>query len=175
MGKEVQIIAGLFAVMEVDEYVLITVTQIAQEAAIGRKTFYRYFKNKEEVLERAVERLFLEYAAFEERYSAANYETLVYHHFTFWQKHLAQLKVLYKNDLMFYIFKQYQKRIPKLNNGYVRQEKLSPSTAEYAHAFTSGVFWSILYTWIENGAQETPQELAAICSTFLSSPVQIND
>lgn len=58
MGKEVQIIAGLFAVMEVDEYALITVTQIAQEAAIGRKTFYRYFKNKEEVLERAVEHLF---------------------------------------------------------------------------------------------------------------------
>lgn len=83
--------------------------------------------------------------------------------------------MLYKNDLMFYIFKQYQKRIPKLNNGYVRQEKLSPNIAEYAHAFTSGVFWSILYTWIENGAQETPQELAAICSTFLSSPVQIND
>lgn len=167
MGKEAQIIASLFAVMEVDDFSLITVTQIAQEAEIGRKTFYRYFKNKEEVLERAIEILFSEYAAFEKNYSASNFETLIYYHFSFWRQHYAQLKILYKNDLMLYLFKQYQQRIPQLNAAYIRRAKLDPSTAKYANAFTTGIFWSILYTWIENGAKERPAELAKICAAFL--------
>lgn len=168
MGKEAQIIAGLFEAMKVDDFSLITVTQIAQEAEIGRKTFYRYFKNKEEVLERSVELLFLEYAAFEKNYFASDYETLIYYHFAFWRKYSKQLKILYQNDLMFYVFRQYQKHVPQLNAAYIRQEKLSPNVAKYANAFTTGIFWSILYTWVEHGARETPTELAKICSDFLS-------
>lgn len=122
MGKEDQIIAGLFEAMKVDDFSLITVTQIAQEAEIGRKTFYRYFKNKEEVLERSVELLFLEYAAFEKNYFASDYETLIYYHFAFWRKYSKQLNILYKNDLMFYVFRQYQKHVPQLNAAYIRQE-----------------------------------------------------
>lgn len=168
MEKEAQIIAGLFTLMEIDDFALITVTQIAQEAEIGRKTFYRYFKNKEAVLERSIEQLFSEYAAYEQNYSAETYETLIYHHFTFWYQHSTQLNVLYKNDLMFYLFKHYQQRIPQLNAAYIRREKLDPTVAKYANAFTTGIFWSTLYIWIETGAKETPAELAKICSTFLS-------
>ncbi|EAC4523120.1 TetR/AcrR family transcriptional regulator, partial [Listeria monocytogenes] len=63
MNKKNSIIKGLFSVMNTYEFSMITVTQIAQEANIGRKTFYRYFKNKEEVLEEAIELLFTEYAS----------------------------------------------------------------------------------------------------------------
>ncbi|MFR3685979.1 MAG: TetR/AcrR family transcriptional regulator [Enterococcus sp.] len=168
MGKEAQIIAGLYALMAVDEYALITVTQIAQEAEIGRKTFYRYFKNKEEVLERSIELLFLEYSLSEENYTAEKYDTLIYRHFSFWSKHKEQLRILYQNDLMFYLFKHYQKRVSRLNTAYIQREKLNPSIAKYANAFTTGIFWSILYTWVETDTKETPAELAKICSDFLS-------
>ncbi|GGP10996.1 TetR/AcrR family transcriptional regulator [Oceanobacillus neutriphilus] len=171
MGKNEDIIAGLFSVMETYDFSLITVTQIAQEAGVGRKTFYRYFKNKEEVLEKSVELLFLEYSSSQDNYFASNYEELIYNHFLFWVNHLPHLKVIYKNGLMLYLFKQYQKYVPKLNDYYLSNIEINHSTAIYANAFTTGIFWSMLYTWLENGAKETPEELAAICMDFLQNKV----
>jgi len=83
MGKKEDIINGLFSVMEKYNFTLITVTQITQEASVGRKTFYRYFKNKEEVLEESINLLFIEYSSFQENYFSSKYEVLIYNHFFF--------------------------------------------------------------------------------------------
>lgn len=171
MKKKEDIINGLFSVMETYDFSLITVTQIAQEANVGRKTFYRYFKNKEEVLEESINLLFLEYSSFQENYFSSKYEVLIYNHFLFWSNHLTSLKLMYNNELMLYIFKQYQKYVPKLNKNYLADKAFNHITAIYANAFTTGIFWSMLYTWIENGAKESPVELASICIQFLQNRV----
>ncbi|MGG2055707.1 TetR/AcrR family transcriptional regulator [Lysinibacillus pakistanensis] len=174
MGKKEDIINGLFSVMEKYNFTLITVTQITQEASVGRKTFYRYFKNKEEVLEESINLLFIEYSSFQENYFSSKYEVLIYNHFLFWSNHLTFLKLMYNHELMLYIFKQYQRYVPKLNKNYLINIEVKPITAIYANAFTTGIFWSMLYTWIENGAKETPTELANICIQFLQNRVLEN-
>lgn len=171
MGKREDIINGLFSVMEKYEFTLITVTQITQEASVGRKTFYRYFKNKEEVLEESINLLFLEYSSFQENYFSSKYEVLIHNHFLFWSNHLTFLKLMYNNELMLYIFKQYKRYVPKLNKNYLTDKKFNHITAIYANAFTTGIFWSMLCTWIENGAKESPAELASICIQFLQNRV----
>ncbi len=171
MGKKEDIINALLSVMERYDLSLITVTQIAQEAEIGRKTFYRYFKNKESVLEESIKVLFLEYSSFQENYYSPKYEILIYNHFLFWEKHLAFLNILYRNDLMLFIFKQYQIYVPQLNHAYLTNKSFNPVTSIYANAFTIGIFWSMLYTWIESGAKETPKELARIWSELYKNRV----
>lgn len=44
------IVTALFKLMHAYEYEKIKVTDIAQKAGIGRATFYRYFKSKEDVI-----------------------------------------------------------------------------------------------------------------------------
>ena len=44
------IVTALFKLMHAYEYEKIKVTDIAQKAGVGRATFYRYFKNKEDVI-----------------------------------------------------------------------------------------------------------------------------
>ncbi|MBB4825906.1 AcrR family transcriptional regulator [Sporosarcina luteola] len=163
MNKKEDIINGLFSVMDRYEFSIITVTQIAQEAMVGRKTFYRHFKSKEDVLEEAIERLFVEYSSFQKNYYSAKFEVLIYSHFSFWNEHLYFLNLLYKNNLMLYLFKQYQKYVSLLNQDYLKSLKSETSASKYANAFTTGIFWSMLYTWIENGAKESPKEIATIC------------
>lgn len=41
---------ALLKVMKIYDYKEITVTQITQEAGVSRKTFYRHFSDKDEVL-----------------------------------------------------------------------------------------------------------------------------
>lgn len=174
MSKKEDIIKGLFSVMDRYDFTMITVTQIAQEANIGRKTFYRHFKSKEEVLEEAIGRLFLEYSSVQNHYYSAKLEELIFHHFSFWQKYIAFLNLLYQNNLMLYLFKQYQKYVSELNQGYLERIHSDSRTASFANAFTTGIFWSLLYTWIENGAKESPKELADICRGLLQNRVPEN-
>ena len=44
------IVTALFKLMNEYDYTKISVSDIAQKAGIGRATFYRYFKSKEEVI-----------------------------------------------------------------------------------------------------------------------------
>lgn len=44
------IVQALFKLMHETEYEKITVTDIAHKAGVGRATFYRYFKRKEDII-----------------------------------------------------------------------------------------------------------------------------
>ena len=44
------IVQALFKLMSAYEYDKISVTDIAEKAGVGRATFYRYFKRKEDVI-----------------------------------------------------------------------------------------------------------------------------
>ena len=44
------IVTALFKLMHEYEYEKIAITDIARKAGVGRATFYRYFKNKAEVI-----------------------------------------------------------------------------------------------------------------------------
>lgn len=49
---------ALFELMKVYQYNEITVTQLAQEAELSRKTFYRLFNDKDEVLKQLFDILY---------------------------------------------------------------------------------------------------------------------
>ena len=158
--------------MNTYEYSLITITQISQEAKIGRKTFYRYFKNKNEVLEKHIEHLYLDYSSYIENFYSKKMSVLIYNHFSFWENHIDFLMMMYKNNLMFYIYKQYQIHCSLLNNKIIDFQNHDKITSTYINAYTAGVFWSFLYTWVENGARETPSQLAEICTNMIDYRIQ---
>lgn len=115
--------------------------------------------------------MFLQYSSQRENYYSSEFEVLIYNHFNFWEEHLDFLKLLYKNNLMFHLFKQYQKYVTQLNGDYLKSRKVDSKTSKYANALITGIFWSMLYTWLENGAAESPNELAAMCLDLFKNKV----
>jgi Transcriptional regulator len=53
--------AALFELMKVYNFKEITVTQLAQEAELSRKIFYRLFNDKDDVLKIVFDRLFYDF------------------------------------------------------------------------------------------------------------------
>ena len=71
----------------------ITVTRICQEALVGRKTFYRNFERKEDVVELMIDHIRAEY---EKNLEKILPEQAAYHHFVFLSKHMEFLVLLQK-------------------------------------------------------------------------------
>ena len=57
------IIDALFALLKRRDYRDITINQIVNQAGLGRRTFYRYFKSKDEVMEYTTKLLMNDFAA----------------------------------------------------------------------------------------------------------------
>ncbi len=148
-----KLVTALLTVMQHYSFNEITITQLAQEAGLSRKTFYRLFNNKEAVLSYLFEKLYTECFEQIKNINLHHYWDVVQCYFDFWEAR--------KNLLL--LFKQ-SKLLPLLFEGayrysfsifeYVRTkevaEKYSPELP-YLLAYSVGGMHSMLLKWIEGG------------------------
>ncbi len=60
--RKERIIEALYELLDKKDYHDITITRIVDKAELGRRTFYRYFKSKDEVIEYSTNLLMKEFA-----------------------------------------------------------------------------------------------------------------
>lgn len=143
---------ALLVVLQQYDYKEITITQLAQEAKLSRKTFYRLFTDKEDVLTYLFENLYME--CFEKIKSQGTqcYWDIVQCYFDFWEERKSMLL----------IFKQ-SKLLPVLFDGaynysfsifeYVRSKEVAELLSvqlPYLLAYSIGGMHSMLLKWVEN-------------------------
>ena len=88
---------ALAALLKRKPYSAITITELCREAAVGRKTFYRNFDAKEDVIDLILGELLEAYRKQSEGLSAE--ERLAFH-FAFIREHVEFLTALYRNGLI---------------------------------------------------------------------------
>lgn len=165
------IVQALLRLMKRKKYAAITITDIANEAQIGRKTFYRHFYTLDDVLNEYVDELFAEYRAMLKEAQICNIYEHIPRYFQFWSRHMEFLQLLEKNDLSSFILKKYDALLPEvfLLLPCVLEEKSAMS--EYFLSYTAGGFWSMLFKWCSRGGKETPEEMTDIFKAFFSQVV----
>ncbi|HCX02974.1 MAG: TetR/AcrR family transcriptional regulator [Tissierellales bacterium] len=155
---------GLMELLEEKEYKAITITQLCEQAKIARRTFYRHFESKEDILSYYISCIINEFQEELQICENKDFETIIITYFSFWEKHTRLLLLLNKYNLTHIIFTQYIKCfyqhpiILRPNN----QVLLDDNYFACNLAYTSGGLWSVLMYWISNGFKQTPKELAAI-------------
>ena len=80
------IVDAMLTIMKQYDYREITITQIAQEADLSRKTFYRLFRDKEEVLMHLFESLYQECIGQLKKREVQHYWDVVQCYFDFWEE-----------------------------------------------------------------------------------------
>lgn len=167
-----ELVQALLAVMEQYSYRDITVTQIAQEARLSRKTFYRLFSGKDEVLSYFFEGLFQECFALIKAQGIRHYWDAVQVFFDFWEERRDLLCLLQKNGLLPRVLEQsYRYAIQVFE--FVRSKELAASFAlplPYMLAYSVGGMHSMLLKWVEDGMDIPSQELISILKTGFMSP-----
>lgn len=169
------IINSLLDLLERKEYASITINMIADNAQLGRRTFYRHFDTKDEAMKYITELLMDEFAANVKAHNAKNFEEVLVAYFEFWEQYIDVLVLLKKAHLLYFI----EDNLPELIMSVAKKVKHIPDVipleslgklyAKYNYEFTiklSGL-WKATILWCEESPRKSPQEMAEIITHLL--------
>lgn len=160
---------ALLSLMKQKAFSAITVKEIAEKAELDRRTFYRHFNSKEELLDLYVEKLFKEYVSILSRESDQTIDSVALIYFEFWEAHLDFLCIVSQNDLQAFLLSKFNEYMPRIYTALQLKMPVSAHTDQgrYALAFKTGGFWNILFEWVNNGARQKPSEMAVIVTQMV--------
>lgn len=163
---------ALFTLMKEKDYASITVSEIAERADVSRRTFYRLYENKEDVLYSYFSELCQNYKSECAELGKYDIRQIAREYFRFWHRQKDFLMLLYRNRLdavMYYGVYDAASEIV----GYRIQSKVKQdSSLEFFIRYTVGGFGNLLYQWIIDGMEEEPEEYADFVSESILSYIQ---
>ncbi len=144
---------AMLEVMKIYDYKEITVTQITQEAQVSRKTFYRHFRDKDEVLKHLFDSLYQECISSITNRGIHHYWDVVQCFFDFWEKHSETLKLMNQSNLLPQLFEESYGRSFEVFRSVKSEDIAEHYKAQlpYLLAYSIGGMNSMLIKWIENG------------------------
>lgn len=164
----------LLAAMQEKPVAEISVSGLCEQTGLSRKTFYRLFESKQDVLHSLIDRTIREYI----RYSLpqqivqgdASPELLSFYYF--WLEQRTLLDALSKNGISTMLYDRCIRHILQEEAESLRQFGVLPSLQENTERvlfFLSGIL-TLVVSWHHTGYQKSPREMAIITEKLLSEP-----
>lgn len=161
---------ALLILMQQKKFSEITILELAKKAGLDRKTFYRNFKTKEDVIRFYLDGTCQDYIHNLKQESCLTTYSVAKAYFTTCKMHSDFIYLLDKNGLLPLLLITFDEYLPMLHKMFENeQSKENPVYySEYALSFFTGGFWNISIKWIRNGSKETPAEMARIVENLMS-------
>jgi len=143
---------AMLKVMKIDNYKEITVTQITQEALVSRKTFYRHFHDKDDVLKYLFNSLYQECLLSIISRGTRHYWDVVQCFFDFWEIHAETLNLMKRSNMLPQLFDESYERSFEVFSTIRSTDIAEQYTVQlpYLLAYSIGGMNSMLIKWIDN-------------------------
>ncbi|OBR96801.1 hypothetical protein CLRAG_03100 [Clostridium ragsdalei P11] len=160
---------ALLKLMKTEKYQEITIQEITNNANLSRRTFYRNYSSKDQILECCFYKIWQEYEVLIYQQIDLSLPNIAKIFFTLMKKHLNFLLLVNRHHLLPFFLAKIDELLPP-DFDEVKGKKLSFSkeNIQYAITFSVGGFMHILIRWLSDGAQKTPEEMSAIIKDFIS-------
>ena len=159
---------ALFELMEEEEFSRITVVQIAERADVARRTFYRLYEGKEDVIHRCFGRLCEEYKAKCGRLCSYDLRQISLDFFGFWYRHRDLLLLLNRCGLDTMLYSEMIRASSEVVEQRAGSEAMTDMPGlEYFADYSAGGFINLLRSWVAGGMRETADEYAKRVSAAL--------
>ncbi len=152
------IVQALFKLMSEYAFDKISVTDIAEKAGVGRATFYRYFKRKEDVIIYYFDHNTKEFIFSQRFYPRCkeDYIKTVIKALTVFKENKEVFKLIKKARLE-YIYLDY------LNVNFVKTfENDYPDSGIYSPYIYAGMLFNVSMAWLENDCKDNVEDLSRI-------------
>ncbi len=169
------LVDSLINLMKQKSFYKITIREIAEKAELDRRTFYRHFNSKEDILNHYIDNLYNEYLSSLHNQSELTIYSLAKTYFSFWENHLDFLFIINQNNLQSFLLSKYNKYLPQIYKTLKSEMPITESSIQfqYALAFKTGGFWNILFEWANNGARQKTHEMADIISKLVANNLAV--
>lgn len=159
---------ALFALMEKKSYTQIRVSEIAEKADVSRRTFYRLYQEKDEVLRSYFGKLCEEYCENVPELEFYDIAQIAREYFSFWYRHREFLLLMHKNGMDGMLYYEISQVSADVIKGRIAgREDKDMEGVEYFADYSAGGFILLLQRWIAGGMNEPPLQYAEIVSESL--------
>lgn len=159
------IMFALFGLTKERAYADISITEICERADVVRKTFYRNFESKDDVISYALDTFIMEFIRGSE-------ETNVFAFLIdFYEMLLEQreyLSVVLKQDLLYFVRRKIIALLESVDIKINTRVEIDAAKYRYVYDYIASTIISIVQTWYETGFVETPAELASLTEMLIT-------
>lgn len=163
-----EITQALLVLMQKYPYSEISIKQIILEAKLARKTFYRNFDSKDDVLTSMIKSTLHSYYDIVNSGRSDVLPTI----FSFAEKNKEVLLLLDKNNMLHIVLQCMNEYGPLLRREFVSESNpfnklFEGLDSNYLMAFNIGAFWNVIAMWIHNGMTDRPKDIMSMISRYL--------
>lgn len=165
------ILSALLDLMKEKDFSMISITELAKRADLDRKTFYRNFHSKEDVISLKLYELCRQYIKKLQTLSSISAYELSKAYFEICASNKDFLSLLNQHNLLPLALLKFNEYLPTLNELFLSNPTYR-NKSKYELAYQAGGFWNITIRWLNDGCIETADEMATIMSSIMPSPLK---
>ncbi|SDO56934.1 regulatory protein, tetR family [Streptococcus equinus] len=155
---------ALICLMKEKKYEDIKIKEILERSEISRRTFYRHFSNKQELLNYYFEKVIEEYLQKRQQFAQTqSFEDMLSGSLEFWYKERDVLSILIKHQHFDLFFHQFNRRAKEVYDSITLPwfaYSRDVTKISYAMDFIIGGYYNVLRCWLKKENPEGPDVIA---------------
>ena len=156
------IMESLFDMLSVKPLSSITISEIAENAKVDRRTFYRHFNTKDDVIKYYIHEVAKQYEEIISGKKINNGYSIFKTIFEVCLLMKETLQILYKQNLLDLFLVEFEILYEKYQYHYTKPETLSIEGVEYILAYERGGVTNMIKKWIIGGFTISPENMTKI-------------
>jgi len=169
------IVNSLLELLKKKNYSAITINMLVEHAGLGRRTFYRYFKTKDEAMCHIAGLLMDQFACNIKNNHSSGLEGVAVSYFQFWEQYIDILLLLKKAHVLHFIEDNLLELVVDVAKkaNHIPQDMPAEQLTQfyekyrYEFAFKLAGFWKTTILWCEEIPRKSPEEMAKIIASFM--------
>jgi len=162
-----RIVEALFDLLYVKPFPCITISEIAENAELDRRTFYRHFSTKEDIISHYVREASKQYEDVMKQAATFDNFLIAKAFFEVCESNKETLQILYKQNLLHLLLPDFSVIFNECWKRFASLEELQQENSEYCLAYHTGGFWNLLIKWLEEDCRNTSEQMGEIIENIL--------
>ncbi|WP_261811019.1 TetR/AcrR family transcriptional regulator [Levilactobacillus humaensis] len=160
------LLKALFDLLAEQPYEDISVREIAEKAQLSRRTFYRLYKNKEDLLNSYNSEIGSQYLSELVKFGSggATLEEGLTFFFEFWWREREQIRLLMRQGLYGRFLEAMNPHVIKVYQRFPAPWHMKGTEKEktYFMMFAVGGLWNVLGNWLIESEPQSPENMASL-------------
>ena len=172
-----EIANALCSLLATEQYDVITIQEIADSCSVTRRTLYRHFKTKDEILHHCFKGCATQFSDYIAAHAPKDFYELCIVYFTFWNENMNMLTILNKSGIMYRFASEFESLVMMMSaqtgHGALSDKKTQLQYMEkyrFHFAYRTAGFWHVTEVWSRENPRKSPEEMAKILTEITSSP-----